>query len=227
MNKRKLSILSKTIFIILICAVIIAGAALFINWNVSSQGTRYIVSSENAPSVDAVIIPGAYVLPDGRVSEMLADRLITALDLYRNGKASRIIVSGDHGTKAYDEVNAMRLFLQERGVPREHIFMDHAGFDTYDSIYRARDVFIVKKALIVTQEYHLLRALYIARKLGIEAYGVTADRYVYPNMAYYRIREVGARVKAFLQAGIFKPEPKYLGVAIPVSGDGRDTDDGK
>jgi SanA protein len=179
------------------------------------------------PVAEAVIVPGAYVFPDGRVSEMLADRLDAGYMLYRAGKARKIIVSGDHGRTTYDEVNSMRKYLQAKGVPREDIFMDHAGFDTYDSIYRARDVFQVKKAIIVTQRYHLLRAVYIARMLGIEAHGVTSDAHNYPRMMYYNLREIAARVKAFLQAGVMHPDPKYLGKAIPISGSGVLTDDGK
>lgn len=105
--------------------------------------------------------------------------------------------------------------------------MDHAGFNTYDSMYRARDIFRVKKVIIVTQAFHLKRALYIAHNLGVSAYGVTSDNHIYQGMSYYNLREIGSRFKAFLQAGIFHPKPKYLGEVIPVSGNGILTDDGK
>lgn len=194
---------------------------------VEYKGSKYILDVKNLPQSDAVIVLGAYVLPGGTVSDMLKDRLDNGLEAYYTSKTPKIIVSGDHGRTSYDEVNSMRNYLQEKGVQRENIFMDHAGFDTYDSLYRARDVFKVKKAIIVTQRYHLVRALYIARKLGIEAYGVAADVNVYAGMKYYRFREYGARGKAFLQAAVFKPYPKYLGKAIPIWESGVLTDDGK
>ncbi len=194
---------------------------------VRNYGSGYILSFEDTPNVEAVIVPGAFVFPDGRLSDILADRLIVAIDLYKAKKARKLLLSGDHGQASYDEVNAMRKFAQSRGVPREDIFMDHAGFSTYESLYRARDVFGVKEALIVTQEYHLMRALYTARKLGIEAYGVTSDRHRYFKMDYYEMREIAARFKAFIEVDIFRPRPKYLGEAIPISGDGNITDDGK
>ena len=151
---------------------------------------------------------------------MLRDRLEMGM-LGAAGKAPKIIVSGDHGTQGYDEVNAMRAYLQEKGVPREDIFMDHAGFDTYDSLCRAKDVFLAQKVIVVSQEYHVLRALYIAKKhrAGCLRRG-SADTYVYYGMPYYRMREYPARVKAFLQAQVFRPEPKFLGDPIPVWGDG-------
>jgi SanA protein len=158
---------------------------------------------------------------------MLKNRLDFGLEMYKLEKSDRIIVSGDNGKVTFDEVNAMRLYLESKGVPTEDIFMDHAGFNTYDSLYRARDVFKVNKAILVSQEYHLKRASYIAQRLGLETYSVPADTLLYPIMRYYRFREVGARVKAFLQAGIFKPKPKFLGDEIPVWKSGELTHDGK
>jgi vancomycin permeability regulator SanA len=157
---------------------------------------------------------------------MLGDRLTTGWELYEKGKAPKIIVSGDHGQKDYDEVKAMKDFLLAKGVPPEDVFMDHAGFNTYNSLYRARDVFAAKKVVVVTQEYHLKRALFIARELGLDAFGVVADRHNYGEiMKVYEIREKLARIKDFFLAKIFKPLPKYLGDVIPVTGDGRLTDD--
>ena len=218
----------KKILSISIILIVLSGLGLFFtNLHIRSVGSRYVMKPEDLPQVDAIIVLGAYVSPSGRISDMLADRLAVGLELYKGEKAPKIVVSGDHGRTTYDEVNGMRKYLQARGVPREDIFMDHAGFDTYDSLYRARDVFTIKKAVVVTQQYHLLRALYIARVLGIEAYGVPSDKHVYPGMAYYQAREIAARAKAFLQVDIFKPKPKYLGNIIPISGNGILTDDGK
>jgi SanA protein len=225
MLKKKLF---KRILIAGIALSIIGVIAFFVvDSHVKKTARPHIISIEDLPDVDAVIILGAYVFPDGTPSLMLRDRLDTGLEVYNSGKTSRIIVTGDHGQKEYDEVNGMREYLQSRGIERDSIFMDHAGFNTYDSIYRARDIFLVKKAAIVTQEFHLPRALYIARELGLEAYGVIADKHVYPNSSYYNTREMAARFKDFCQLHILHTKPKFLGEAIPVWEDGSKTDDGK
>ena len=134
-------------------------------------------------------------------------------------------MSGDHGRKDYDEVNAMRDYLVKKGVPKEDIFMDHAGFNTYDTIYRARDVFLVKNAILVTQREHLLRALYISKRLWLNAQGVESGQYDKYEIRFQRPREYLARVKAFLQCDILHPKPKFLGETIPVSGSGVLTED--
>lgn len=144
--------------------------------------------------------------------------------LYNIGASDRIIVSGDHGRKEYDEVNIMKEFAIESGVPSEHIFMDHAGFDTYNSIYRARDVFQVDKVIIVTQKYHLYRALFIADALGLDVYGVASDPRQYAGQSMRDVREILARIKDFTRV-IIKPQPQYLGDSIPVTGDGDITND--
>lgn len=186
----------------------------------------YISEASDSPEADAILVLGAYVFPNDNVSLMLRDRLTTGYELYEKRKANKIIVSGDHGRKDYDEVNAMKKFLKEKGVPIEDIFMDHAGFSTYESLYRARDIFQVNKVIIVTQKYHLMRALFIAREMGLEAYGVASDLHVYHGvMLRNEIREIAARNKDFLTAKVIKPKPKYLGEIIPVTGDGRVTDD--
>ena len=197
-----------------------------IDWHVKIYGSKYIVSLENANKADAAIVPGAYVFPDGNVSDILGDRLKVAADLYKAKKVKKLLVSGDHGKTTYDEVNAMRKYIQSMGIPREDIFMDHAGFSTYETLYRSRDIFKVETAIIVTQKYHLMRAIYIARKLGIEAHGVTADKHIYYKMEYYKTREIAARFKDYLLVNILHPKPKYLGKSIPISGNGLATDDG-
>lgn len=172
----------------------------------------------------AAIVLGAYVFPDGRPSTMVEDRLLAALELYQADKVDKILLSGDHGTTAYDEVNAMRRFLEEKGIPPEDIFMDHAGFDTYDSMYRARDVFQVRSAVVVTQGFHLPRAVWLARRMGLDAEGVVADRWVYDGARYYAAREILARVKAFAEWAVQR-KPVFLGPVIPITGDGRATHD--
>lgn len=190
------------------------------------MGTQYIYSADDVPATDTILILGAYVLPDGTLSTMLKDRVMTGYELYSNGKAPKIIVSGDHGRQEYDEVNTMKDFIKNEGVDGQDIFMDHAGFSTYESLYRARDIFQVKKVIIVTQRYHLMRAVFIARELGLQAYGVASDRHDYgPVMTSYEIREMAARNKDFLMARYIKPQPTFLGEAIPVFGDGGATDD--
>ncbi len=196
-----------------------------VNYYVERVGAKYIYPANDVPKADAVLVLGAYVLPDGTLSDMLRDRISVGYDLYEQGKVPKIIVSGDHGRKDYDEVNSMKNFLKNDGVAGQDIFMDHAGFSTYESLYRARDIFKVKQVIIVTQRYHLLRAIFIARALGLEAYGVTSDLHDYgPAMTGYELRETVARNKDFWLT-IFKPQPTFLGEAIPVFGDGGATDD--
>ncbi len=199
---------------------------LLTDYYVRSVGNAYIRPAPKVETADAVLVLGAYVLPDGTLSPMLHDRVEVGYELFRRGKAPKIIVSGDHGRTDYDEVNAMKSFLKSRGVPGEDVFMDHAGFSTYESLYRARDIFGVKKLIIVTQRYHLMRAVFVARSLGLKAYGVASDRQDYGQaMLYYQLREMAARNKDFWTAKVIKPQPTFLGDAIPVFGDGRVTDD--
>lgn len=192
---------------------------------VERTGKRTLVTMEEAETADAILVLGAYVHPNGQVSRMLKDRLDYGFQLYALGKAKKIIVSGDHGSKSYNEVKAMCAYLEELGVPSEDIFMDHAGFNTYDSIYRMNAIFKVDKAIVVSQAYHAVRAAYIAERLGIDVQSVASDTYVYEKMLLYRIREIGARVKAFWMAGITKPHPTYLGEVIPITGSGLKTRD--
>lgn len=203
----------------------ISVSVLIINKYVEEKGKEFIFESIDVPKADAILVLGAYVTPDGTVSYMLNDRLTVAYELYQMGKAEKLIVSGDHGRKDYDEVNAMKKFLMDKGISDQDIFMDHAGFSTYESLYRARDIFQVKRVIIVTQEYHLMRAVFIGRELGIEAYGVVSDKRNYVYMDFYKIREIAARNKDFLTAKIIKPKPTFLGDEIPVFSDGRRTND--
>jgi len=183
-----------------------------------------IVAPAELESADAVIILGAYVRPDGALSWILKDRLDTGLNVYNLGKAQKIIVTGDHGQHEYNEVQAMKDYLTGQGVPAEDIFMDHAGFDTYDSIYRARDVFQVKSAIIISQNFHLPRAVYISKRLGLETQGVQAQLY-YPWWYRNTIRDSVARVKAYTDVEILKSKPRFLGEAISIQGDGTVTQD--
>jgi vancomycin permeability regulator SanA len=216
-------IISKAIILLIILSFLLT---IFINVQVTSSTEDMIISAEESLDKDAdcILVLGAGVRRDGSPSPMLEDRILTGIDLYNKRVSDRLIMSGDHSTKEYDEVNVMKKYAAENGIPSEHIFMDHAGISTYDSIYRAKEIFEAEKIIIVTQQYHLYRALYTARSLGIEAYGVSADIRVYAGQDLREIREKAARVKDFFMA-IFKPNPKFLGDTIPVSGNGDITND--
>lgn len=206
--------------------VVLAALGLLVpNLIITRSAHAYIVQApEDAPHAQCAIVLGALVHTDGTPSPMLADRLDTGIKLYKLGKVDKLLLSGDHGQTTYDEVNAMLDYVLARGVPEEDVFTDHAGFDTYDTMYRARDVFQVETALIVTQDFHLSRAVYTARTLGLEATGVVADLQDYGSKGTQSaLREVLARDKAILMLHITHPKPKYLGPVIPITGDGRAT----
>ncbi len=207
---------------ILLMTVILAGINLYIKASVRDR----ILTPEEASELDAdcILVLGAGVWENGRPSHMLTDRLLQGIELYQAGASDRILMSGDHGREGYDEVNVMKDFAARREVPSEHIFMDHAGFSTYESMYRARDIFEADKIIIVTQQYHLYRALYIAKALGLDAYGVASDPREYAGQNYRDVREFAARIKDFLYV-IIKPKPTYLGETIPVYGNGDVTND--
>lgn len=173
--------------------------------------------------IDCILILGAGAWGD-RPSPLLGDRLDKGIELYEKKYAPKILMSGDHGQIEYDEVNVMKDYALEKNIPSTDIFMDHAGFSTYESMYRAKAIFKVKKVIIVTQEYHLYRSLYIAKKLGLDAYGIPAEEMNYPGQYYRDAREVLARNKDFIKV-IFKPKPTYLGEEIPITGDGNITND--
>lgn len=173
--------------------------------------------------IDCILVLGAGIWGD-KPSPMLEDRLLTGIELYNNNISDKIVMSGDHGQKEYDEVNIMKEYAIDKGIESKDIFMDHAGFSTYESIYRLKEIFQAKKVVIVTQKYHLHRALYIAKQLGLEAYGVNSDPRKYQGQTFREIREILARNKDFINC-IIKPKPTYLGESIPVSGDGNITND--
>ncbi len=175
---------------------------------------------------DAVLVLGAQVKPDGSPSVMLKERLDTGIKVYQSGLTDRIIMSGDHGRDDYDEVNAMKNYAVEQGVPSEHIFMDHAGFSTYESMYRAKEIFQAEDIIVVTQKYHLYRAVYDAEAMGLEARGIACDTDVYSGDTYRKLRESAAIAKD-VGYSVLKPEPTFLGEPIPVSGNGDVTNDKK
>ncbi len=210
----------------LLVLLVLAGLVLYIDRRVEKSGRNHLTTLDQLASssdFDCIIVPGALVYEDGRPSAMLKDRLDMAIKIYERGSAKRIIVSGDHGQADYDEVNSMRQYLLDAGIAAEAIFMDHAGFDTYDTLYRAQAVFGVDRAIITTQDFHLYRALYIGEQLGLDIQGVAC---IYPDWYQspgYRFREYFARFKAFLDCEVLHASPTYTGPTIPISGDGRTT----
>jgi len=203
----------------------LALAGLLADRIIAAEASR-VVAAEAAPEAPVAIVLGAGVREGGRLTAVLEDRVAVAADLYRRGRVRRLLLSGDHGRKGYDEPTAMARRAEALGVAPGDIFLDHAGFDTYATVYRARDVFRVQRALIVTQGFHLPRALYLARRLGIEAWGVSADLRPYRRATWYAVREVGARLRALWMAEVTRPTPRFLGPAHPIEGQGFATRDG-
>ncbi len=213
----------KTVLLIVLCLIILGGCTVFgINAHVKSVGGSRILTAEDAealPDVDCILVLGCKVEKNGTPSPMLRDRLSTGVGLYFAGAAPKLLMSGDHGKEDYDEVGAMKEYAINSGVPSSNVFMDHAGFSTYESVYRAKEIFGADKIIIVTQEYHLYRALYIAKALGVEAYGVSSDTRTYAGQWMREVREILARNKDVVKS-YFQPFPTYLGEEIPISGDG-------
>ncbi len=217
----------KKIIIIILSLFLLGVVAIFtVNFYVILTTRNNIITIEEAKNlddIDCILVLGAGVY-ENKPRPMLEDRILTGIDLYNNGVAKKIIMSGDHGQEDYDEVNVMKIYAVEKGINSSDIFMDHAGFSTYDSIYRLKEIFEVDKVVIVTQEYHLYRALYIAKNLGIEAYGVSSNLRDYPGQLKREVREILARDKDLVKV-IFKPQSTYVGEVIPVTGDGNITND--
>ncbi len=213
-------LLAMFLFGVLGCVIL-----LVVNQYIISSTEDYILTAEEAAEledVDCILVLGAGVW-DGKPSPMLRDRLGLGVALYNLGVAPKLLMSGDHGREGYDEVNTMKDYAITEGVASEDIFMDHAGFSTYESMYRAQEIFQAKKIVIVTQEYHMYRALYDARELGLDAYGVCTD-VAYSGQFMRDVREVAARAKDFCFV-LFDAKPTYLGDVIPVNGNGDVTND--
>lgn len=223
---RKLKFKYKILIALILLTLVVVGSVLAINFYVISSAELWIVDQDQTADLDAdcILVLGAGLKPDGTPNHMLQDRLDEAILLYNTGAASKILLSGDNGQEHYDEVNAMRIYVEGAGIPEEDVFLDHAGFSTYESMVRAREIFQVQSAVVVTQRYHQYRALYLARGLGIEAWGVSSDPRLYVGQSYRDLREILARNKDFFYLMI-KPDPTYLGEEIPISGSGLETRD--
>ena len=197
-----------------------------INLGIILAARKYIYTDiQTIPFRTTVLVLGSQIRGT-RLSPVLQDRVETGISLMQNRRGQKLLLSGDHGQRYYDEVNAMRLYVLANApdIREEDIFMDHAGFNTWDSMYRARDVFEVRDLCIVTQKFHISRAVCMARSLGLDAVGISInqDRFSGKSLRSWQIREYFARVKAFLSI-VFKPKPRYLGEKIPIFGDGRAT----
>ena len=207
MGKINRKIIFKVFKYLGLMSTLIVIGAITINYIVVQKTKTQIVEIDDLDDADCILILGAYVRPSGEPSAMLRDRLEKGYEVFEAHKAPKFLLSGDHGQKFYDEVNIMREYIEAKGVDKELIFMDHAGFSTYESLYRARAIFEAHKVIIITQEYHLPRALYTAHKMGIEAQGVPAEKINYRGMTRYKGREMLARVKDFMWVNIIRPKP--------------------
>ncbi|MBQ8895830.1 MAG: YdcF family protein [Clostridia bacterium] len=208
-------VIRNTIIALLLFGILFVAVS---NIIVITSANRSIVSFEEAVAlgdIDCIIVLGAGLKSDGSPSNLLYERILCGADLYLAGASSRLLLSGDHSRVDYNEVGAMKSYMLSRGIAANVVFTDHAGFDTYDTMYRAKEIFKAKRVIIVTQGFHLTRAVFIANALGLEAYGVDCDTGAYGRNIMNDLRETAARPKYVLDA-IFKPEPEYLGEAIPI-----------
>jgi vancomycin permeability regulator SanA len=203
------SIVRKHIFSVLF---LIAIASVFAIQNmVLAYRTVVFHSVSQVPSAPVALVFGAGVNIDGSPTDSLRDRVLTGVELYKSGKVRKIVMTGDNGTRYHDEVTPMRNLAIEEGVPSDDVIGDYAGFRTYESCYRARDVFGLSSVIAVSQNYHLPRILYICNSMRVNAVGVSADRGQYADMYWSETREFLARLKAWWQVEITKPLPRYLG----------------
>ena len=213
----------KYIITVLIVLSIMVLCVVVSNIIVCSSASGFVYERENIKDLpgdfDCILVLGAGVYSDGTPTPMLNDRLLVACEAYNAGCSDRLLMSGDHLYEDYNEPGAMKKFAIEQGVESKVIFLDHAGISTYDSIYRAVNIYGAEKILIVTQKYHLYRAVYLARSMGAEAFGVSSNLRSYLLQPKYTAREWVARVKDF-GFSILKPEARHMGDKFDLSGDG-------
>lgn len=183
------------------------------------SGPYIYKTAAEAPTTTVAMVLGASVFRNGDLSGVLAARAERAIELYRAGKVSKILVTGDNSEVSHNEVNPVGNYLVRAGIPKEDIFLDHAGFDTYSSMFRAKHVFMAEHMTVVSQRFHLARAVYIARSLGVDAVGVEAEGNA---LTYNTVREVPATLKAFFDLKVNR-QPKFLGEPFPLTGSGTPT----
>ena len=170
-------------------------------------------------NADCILVLGAGIKDSETPSDMLQDRLDVGIELYRQGLAPKILLSGDNGQVEHNEIHVMLNYVRNAGVPEEDIFCDHAGFSTYDSMHRASSIFEAQTVIVVTQQYHQYRALYIGKKMGMDVSGVASDQRKYFGASYREVRETLARFKDFFNA-LIHADPALGGEVIPISGSG-------
>lgn len=215
-KRHKKRFLHKVFIFGVFMALLIVILVILLNLNTETKSLSYIYTDINKiPPCQTVLVLGASVYKNSIMSDMLKDRSDTAIELYKSGKAQKILVSGDNRAKNYNEAVTVNNYLLKQGIPEKDIILDYAGFDTYDSLYRARDIFKVKSLIISTQKFHLPRAIFIARGLGIESYGITADKHQYKNIEFNIGRELLATIKAYFDV-YFEAKPAFLGEPIPI-----------
>jgi SanA protein len=189
-------------------------------WTNQRNADKMYETPDEVPAMPVAIVFGAGYWPSGQLSDALADRMETAIDLYRSGKVNKLLLTGDNRFANYNEPAAMAEYALAQGVPRDDLVLDYAGRRTYDSCYRARAIFGVSRAVVVTQKFHLPRALFTCESLGLEAVGVVADRHRYTRESWYELREAFALARAWLDVNLLKPRP-VLGDPIPVDWNSR------
>jgi vancomycin permeability regulator SanA len=201
------------IYLILACFLLLA--IIRISMLVFSNSKTYLAS--DVPKAPVALVLGAGLNRDGTPGKVLSDRVQTAADLYFEGKVQKILMSGDNSTEYYDEPGAMREYALFLGVPDEDIILDFAGRRTYDSCYRAKEIFGVKDLIVVTQAFHLPRALFLCNAFDIDADGVPADEAYYHRGSYtfWWVREIFASIKAYWDVYVLHPEP-ILGKPEPI-----------
>jgi SanA protein len=199
------------------------GAAIIVAFNVwihAAYASRMYGSVDDVPSEDQpriAIVLGAGLTRSGEPTPALYDRVATAVELYQRGLVNKLLLTGDNRSVYYNEPEAMRRTAVRLGVPNEDVVLDYAGRRTYDSCYRARDIFGVQRAIIVTQAFHLDRALYLCDAFGIDSLGVAADRrsYTASSQTWWSIREAAATLGAWIDVNLTRPMP-ILGTPLPI-----------
>lgn len=226
--------LGRVILIIVLAASLAGVVSMTLNNHVVNKEKENIIATvtEDKPTLekeelkklkavdaDCIMVLGAGIRDDETPTPMLKDRLDMGIMLYEKGLAPKILLTGDNGTEEHNEIHVMLNYVRNAGVPDEDIFCDHAGFSTYDSMFRAKDIFEIEKMIVVTQTYHEYRSLYIAEKLGLQVKGAASDQMMYSGQPIREIREVAARVKDYFKT-MKKPDALLGGEAIPISGNG-------
>ena len=224
-NLLRCRLFRRILLTILLLGVLGACGILGMNHYVRSVGGSYLVTEETSDCTkehpaDCALVLGASVYGNRKPSPMLQDRLDKAIELYKSGIVKKLLFTGDNGQVEYNEVESMKEYALDKGVKGKDIFLDHAGFSTYESVYRAKSIFQVENMIVVTQQYHEYRALYIAKKMGITAQGIPTEQKPYVGDTMREIREILARTKDMVKC-MYMPEPTFLGDTISITGNGK------